>query len=85
MTTTPNLDLREGYAEKFGFHDAEQYVFKSRRGLDAEIVQQISEKKGEPRWMRDYRLKALEVFGKKPLPMWGGNVSDIDFRTSTTT
>jgi len=36
--------------------------------------------KGEPKWMRDYRLKAFEIFGKKPLPMWGGNVSDIDFQ-----
>ena len=79
-TQTPSLDLREQYAEKFGFHDEEQFVFKSRRGLDAEIVQQISEMKGEPRWMRDYRLKAFEIFGKKPLPLWGGNVSDIDFQ-----
>ncbi|HEY2954196.1 MAG TPA: Fe-S cluster assembly protein SufB [Candidatus Eisenbacteria bacterium] len=80
MTTTPRLDIREGYAEKFGFHDAEQYVFKSRRGLDAGIIEQISEMKGEPRWMRDYRLKALEIFGKKPLPMWGGDVTGIDFQ-----
>ncbi len=80
MTTTPRLDIREGYAEKFGFHDAEQYFFKSRRGLDAEIIEQISEMKGEPKWMRDYRLKALQIFEKKPLPMWGGDVTGIDFQ-----
>jgi Fe-S cluster assembly protein SufB len=80
MSTTPNLNLREGYAEKFGFHDADHYVFKSRRGLDAGIIEMISEMKGEPKWMRDYRLKAFEIFGKKPLPLWGGNVSDIDFQ-----
>ena len=62
---TPKLDLREGYTEKFGFHDADQFVFKSRRGLDREIVAQISDMKGEPAWMRDYRLKALEIFEKK--------------------
>ncbi|TMQ72295.1 MAG: Fe-S cluster assembly protein SufB [Candidatus Eisenbacteria bacterium] len=80
MSTTPNLDLREGYTEKFGFHDTEQSVFKSRRGLDREIVAQISEMKGEPAWMRDYRLKALELFEKKPMPTWGPDLSTIDFQ-----
>src|SRR6059036_269871 len=80
MSTTPHLDIREGYTEKYGFHDRDQSVFKSRRGLDREIVAQISALKGEPPWMRDYRLKAFEIFEKKPLPMWGGNVSDIDFQ-----
>ena len=59
MSTAPNLDLRDSYTEKYGFHDKDQFVFKSRRGLDREIVAQISDMKGEPSWMRDYRLKAL--------------------------
>jgi Fe-S cluster assembly protein SufB len=76
----PTLDLRESYTEKYGFHDTEQHVFKSRRGLDREIVAQISELKGEPQWMRDYRLKALEIFEKKPMPTWGPDLSTIDFQ-----
>ena len=79
MTTT-NLDIREGYTEKYGFHDTEQHVFKSRRGLDKDIVAQISDMKGEPAWMREYRLKAFEIFEKKPMPMWGGNIAEIDFQ-----
>ena len=79
-TETQNLDLREGYTEKYGFHDAEQSVFKSRRGLDRDVVAQISDMKGEPAWMRDYRLKALEIFLKKPLPTWGPDLSVIDFQ-----
>ena len=79
-TETPKLDPREGYTEKYGFHDTEQSVFKSRRGLDREIVAQISDLKGEPAWMRDYRLKALEIFEKKPLPTWGPDLSTIDFQ-----
>lgn len=79
MTTT-TLDIRDGYTEKYGFHDTEQHVFKSRRGLDKDIVAQISDMKGEPAWMREYRLKALEIFEKKPMPMWGGNVAEIDFQ-----
>jgi Fe-S cluster assembly protein SufB len=80
MSTEANLDLREGYAEKYGFHDAEQHVFKTRKGLDPEIVTEISKLKGEPQWMLDYRLKALEIFWKKSLPTWGGDLSSIDFQ-----
>jgi Fe-S cluster assembly protein SufB len=79
MSNAPGLDLRESYEAKYGFHDTEQSVFKSRKGLDAEIVAQISELKGEPRWMRDYRLAALEIFRQKPMPTWGGDLSGIDF------
>ena len=80
MSTTPQLDIREGYTEKYGFHDRDQFVFKSRRGLDREIVAQISDMKGEPAWMRDYRLKALEIFEKKPMPTWGPDLSTIKFQ-----
>ncbi len=80
MSTSPELDLRDSYAEKYGFHDTEQSVFKSRKGLDPDIVRQISALKGEPQWMTEYRLKALEIFGKKPMPNWGGDLSQIDFQ-----
>jgi Fe-S cluster assembly protein SufB len=80
MSTSPDLDLRGSYETKYGFHDQEQFVFKTRKGLDREIVEQISQLKGEPQWMRDYRLKALEIFESKPLPAWGGDVGQIDFQ-----
>ena len=81
MTTAPTTTgIRDGYEEKYGFHDDEQHVFKSRRGLDRDIVLEISKMKGEPQWMTDYRLKAFEIFEKKPMPMWGGNVAEIDFQ-----
>ena len=53
MSTSPEMDLRDGYAEKYGFHDAEQSVFKSRKGLDAETVAQTSDWQQEPAWMRE--------------------------------
>ena len=80
MSTATTTGIREGYEEKYGFHDDEQHVFKSRRGLDRAIVEEISSMKGEPKWMRDYRVKALEIFEKKPMPTWGGNVQEIDFQ-----
>ena len=64
---------------QFGFHDPDQSVFRARKGLDKGIVAQMSEIKGEPGWMRDIRLNALEIFQQKPTPTWGGRVEDIDF------
>src|SRR6266480_3406856 len=62
-----------------GFHVAENYAFKSGRGLNREIVEKISEMKGEPRWMRNFRLKSLDHFVKRPMPTWGADLSGIDF------
>jgi Fe-S cluster assembly protein SufB len=64
---------------QFGFHDPDQSVFRAKKGLDREIVEQISEMKKEPSWMRESRLKALALFLQKPTPKWGGNISDINF------
>jgi len=72
-------DLTKDY--KYGFHDAEQYAFKSRRGLDREIVEQISAFKHEPDWMLQFRLRALDIFLKKPMPTWpAADLSEIDFQ-----
>ncbi len=67
------------YKEKYGFYDPEKYVFKAKKGLSREIVEEISWMKNEPEWMRNYRLRALDIFYKKPLPQWGGNLNDINF------
>jgi Fe-S cluster assembly protein SufB len=64
---------------QYGFHDVEDYKFKSGRGLTREMVEQISEMKNEPKWMRDFRLKAHEIFLRKPMPTWGADLSEIDF------
>jgi len=64
---------------KYGFRDEHKAVFQSGKGLTPEIVRTISEMKGEPDWMLDFRLKALEQFNKMPMPRWGGNMDDLDF------
>ncbi len=64
---------------KYDFRTETTGVFKARKGLDREIVAQISELKSEPAWMRDFRLKSLEIFESKPMPRWGGKI-DIDFQ-----
>ncbi|MDP8921607.1 MAG: Fe-S cluster assembly protein SufB, partial [Chloroflexota bacterium] len=64
---------------RYGFRDVEDYKFKSGKGLTREMVAQISEMKGEPEWMRQFRLKAYEIFIRKPMPTWGADLSEIDF------
>ena len=76
--STHNPDTNIGEINKYDFRTDTEAVFKARKGLDAEIVAQISEMKGEPDWMRDFRLKSLEMFEARPMPKWGGDIS-IDF------
>ncbi len=64
---------------QWGFRMPEAYVFKSRRGLSREVVEEISHLKGEPDWMRAFRLHSLEVFLNKPMPTWGPDLSSIRF------
>ncbi|MFM7317170.1 MAG: Fe-S cluster assembly protein SufB [bacterium] len=71
--------IKEEY--KYGFRESEDhYNYKSGKGLTRRTVEEISEMKQEPQWMRDFRLKALEVFYQKALPQWGGNLNELDFQ-----
>jgi Fe-S cluster assembly protein SufB len=63
---------------KYGFHDAENYVFKSQRGLNKEVVENISRMKGEPSWMLEFRLKGLAHFQARAMPTWGADISGLD-------
>ena len=73
------LELNSEY--QYGFHDPENYAFKSGRGLSPELVLSISRMKKEPEWMTEFRLKALDSFLKKPMPKWGNTalLNEIDF------
>jgi len=69
--------LKEGY--KYGWSDATNYVEKPQRGLSHDVIDQISDRKGEPDWMRAYRHKALNYFLARPMPKWGADLTGIDF------
>ncbi len=57
---------------------SDNYVYKSKKGLNRSIVAQISEQKNEPGWMTDFRLKALDIFERLPMPTWGADLSSLD-------
>jgi Fe-S cluster assembly protein SufB len=64
---------------KLGWSDEVDYVFTPKRGINTEIIEEMSWMKGEPEWMRKYRLRAFEVFNRKPMPSFGGDMSQIYF------
>jgi len=77
--TTDSGAEQIGEINKYDFRTETTAVFKARKGVDAEIVNQISDIKDEPDWMREFRLNSLEIFESKPTPTWGGDVS-LDFQ-----
>ena len=62
----------------YDIKDEMHHRFTTGKGLTEEIVRKISEKKNEPEWMLEYRLKSLDVFNSKPMPTWGADLSDLD-------
>ncbi|TMF90308.1 MAG: Fe-S cluster assembly protein SufB [Chloroflexi bacterium] len=79
-TVIPRIDVGDNYKEKYGFFDPEKFVFKAKRGLNADVVKEISWMKNEPEWMTKFRLRALQTFEKKEMPTWGADLSVIDFQ-----
>ncbi|MCH7641506.1 Fe-S cluster assembly protein SufB, partial [Patescibacteria group bacterium] len=73
------VKVNETYKEKYGFSKPEKYVFKSRKGLDEDIVKEISAIKDEPEWMLKFRLRAYEIFKSKKQPTWGADLSHINY------
>ena len=69
--------VKEDY--EFGFHDDVEGVFKTEKGLSHDTVDQISDIKEEPAWMRTFRHEALDIFLAKSMPEWGADLSGIDF------
>ncbi|MGI6741749.1 MAG: Fe-S cluster assembly protein SufB [Brevefilum sp.] len=79
MEKTTQTEFLEGLNKyQYGFRDPDTFVFKSRKGLDEEVVRQISSIKGEPEWMLDFRLKAFNHYQQRPMPNWGPDLSDLN-------
>lgn len=79
MPKVAEVAVNVGYRERYGFSKPENYFFKAKKGLNREIVEEISHLKSEPDWMRQFRLRALEIFESKKQPLWGADLSTIDY------
>jgi Fe-S cluster assembly protein SufB len=79
MTTTSHEQLEGIGTYEYGWSDSDVAGAAARRGLNEDVVRDISAKKSEPQWMLDMRLRGLRLFEKKPMPTWGSDLSGIDF------
>ena len=73
------MDFKKEDEYKYGFKDEDVSIFKTNKGLNEDIIRQISKYKNEPDWMLEYRLKAYSTFKNKPMPNFGPNLNDINF------
>ncbi|MDT0215202.1 Fe-S cluster assembly protein SufB [Rothia sp. ARF10] len=82
MSTIEELNpgLKDLGRYEYGWADSDSAGSTARRGLNEEVVLDISRRKNEPQWMEDLRLKSLRLFGKKPMPTWGSDLTGIDFQ-----
>jgi Fe-S cluster assembly protein SufB len=71
-------DIKEIDFSIYDVKDNVKYEYQAGKGLSKEVVLEISEQKNEPSWMRDFRLKALEIYQKMPMPTWGVDLSQLD-------
>ncbi|WP_222196074.1 Fe-S cluster assembly protein SufB [Modestobacter italicus] len=78
MTQDETIDALGRY--KYGWADTDAAGASATRGINEDVVRDISRRKNEPEWMLERRLKALKIFGKKPMPDWGSDLSGIDFQ-----
>ncbi|TQN31395.1 iron-regulated ABC transporter membrane component SufB [Haloactinospora alba] len=79
MTSTAHPELEGLGTYEYGWADPDVAGAKAPRGLNEEVVRNISTQKSEPEWMEKLRLKSLRLFGKKPIPEWGADLSNLDF------
>ncbi len=79
MSTVSHPELEGLGRYEFGWADSDAAGATAQRGLSEAVVRDISAKKNEPEWMLKTRLKGLRLFGKKPMPTWGSDLSGIDF------
>ncbi|MGA7688549.1 MAG: Fe-S cluster assembly protein SufB [Jiangellales bacterium] len=79
MTSTAHPELDGIGTYEYGWHDSDSAGAIAKRGLSEQVVREISALKNEPDWMLQTRLKSLKLFGKKPLPTWGSDLTTIDF------
>ncbi|HEV7196040.1 MAG TPA: Fe-S cluster assembly protein SufB [Pedococcus sp.] len=75
-----NPGLKDLGRYEYGWADSDTAGATAKRGLNEDVVRDISSRKNEPQWMLDLRLKSLRLFGKKPMPNWGSDLTGIDFQ-----
>ncbi len=72
-------EIYERDYSRYGFRDEIEYVYKAPKGLDEDVIKDLSRRKREPEWMLEMRLRGYRHFLERPMPDWGGDLTGIDF------
>lgn len=84
MSNDPKTGFLDDISDyRYGFQDPDVSVYKTRVGLDENVVREISARKGEPEWMLEFRLKAFKHYIQRPMPAWGADLSGLDLDAIT--
>lgn len=62
----------------YDFRNEDKDAYRIEEGLTKEIVEQISREKHDPEWMREFRLKSLEIYNKSPMVQWGPSIEGLN-------
>ena len=81
---TEKTEVAEIDRSVYDIKDKVNAAFEVNSGLTAEIVEQISKEKHDPDWMREFRLKALDIYNKASIPNWGPSLEGLDMRNIVT-
>lgn len=79
------MDKKKTYVKDMdrGVYDLKntvKYRYKTKSGLDEDVIREISKQKNEPEWMLDFRLKSLEIYNELELPVWGPDISGLNMK-----
>lgn len=74
-----DIDVPESENYQYGFNDGDVGILKLEKGINEDVVRQISKIKEDPEWMTEFRVEAYKEFAKRPLPTWGADLSKLDF------
>ena len=83
MDTQDKINLKEDKEYKYDFKDKVDSIFSTGKGLNEEVIREISKAKNEPEWMLNFRLDAYRKFIKMPFPNFGPDVTNLDFDSYT--
>ncbi len=62
----------------YDIRDEEHDAYRMEAGLTPAIVEKLSKEKGDPAWMQQFRLEALQIYNETPVPSWGPSLEGLD-------
>lgn len=62
----------------YDFRNEDKDAYRIQEGLTQDIVEEISRGKHDPEWMREFRLKSLDIYNDLRMPQWGPSIEGLN-------